>query len=433
MSREDLAELIDLECELHLSFLQGLIRTPSANPPGDTTEAVRVVQQYLTKHGIDSEIIAPKPNAPNLVSLLHGDETFQSQQGRRLVLNGHIDQFPVSERSQWQRDPYSGDIGNGYIHGCGVVDMKAGTAASIIAFSYMHRFRSRLSAQCVLEVVSDEETGGKFGTRHLLEQDGRKEIWNGDCVLNAEPGGLDSIRFGEKGTLRMTFRISTQGGHGAFVHRGEGSITVAARLIDRLMGLENLRGVGMDADLQSYLQRTDVREVADDIMGPGAADNMLKPTVNIGTIKGGAKVNMIPSSCVFEADIRLPIGLKAETVLSKIDDLLVDIPEASYSVQEAATNPAAASSLYHELVDLLQCNAQAVRETRPLPICSLGATDCKHFRYHGVPAYTFGPSPDTMAEKNERVSVRDFLDTVKVHTLTAWDYLVDSKTRAPEH
>ncbi|KAK5129220.1 hypothetical protein LTR08_003744 [Meristemomyces frigidus] len=237
------------------------------------------------------------------------------------------------------------------------------------------------------------------------------------------PGGLDSIRLGDKGTLRMTFTVETQGGHGAFLHRGEGAIRVATRLIDRLVDLEAMRGEGMETDMQKYLQRSDVRDVTDDNMSAGAADSMLKPTVNIGTITAGAKVNMRPSSCVFEVDIRLPIGLKTETVLAKINHLISGIPEASYSVQRAATNPAAASSIHHELVALLQKNAKAVTGSIPLPICSLGGTDCKHFRYQGIPAYTYGPSPKTMGERDEKVGVQEYLHTVKVHTLVAWDYL----------
>jgi len=424
-SKNDLIRLIDNEQEQHITFLQSLIRTPSSNPPGDTRNATKVVQRYLEQYGIKTDIIAPKPEAPNLVSFLHNPAGAAGPQ-RRLVLNGHIDHLPVNDSDQWHRPPYSGDISNGFLHGRGAVDMKAGTAASIIAFTYLHRFRSALSqigTCCALEVVSDEETGGKFGTRYLLEQDGRHELWKGDCVLNAEPGGLQSIRFGEKGTLRITFTVRTRGGHGAYLHREEGAVRIASRLIDRLVGLETLRGEGMDGELRRYLQRADVRRVADGIMGEGAADSMVKPTVNVGTIQGGVKVNMIPASCVFEVDIRLPIGLTAATVLAKIGELIVDVPEASYMVQQAATNPAAASSVDHELVRLLQMNAADVRGCKPLPIPSLGATDCKHFRYHDVPAYSYGPSPATQAERDERVSVQDFLDTVKVHTLVAWDYL----------
>jgi acetylornithine deacetylase/succinyl-diaminopimelate desuccinylase-like protein len=419
--RDDLIDLIDAEEETNLKFLQKLVQTPSPNPPGDTKHAVAVVREFLTSHGIGVELIAPKPDSPNLVSFLHDDKNGDH---RRLVLNGHIDHFPVENKEAWQRDPYSGDIDNGFIHGCGSVDMKAGTAASIIAFAYLYRFRSKLPGQAVLEVVSDEETGGKFGTRYLLEHDSRMELFRGTCVLNAEPGGVESIRFAEKGTLRMTFEVNCEGGHGAYTNRTEGAIRIATRTIARLLELEDLRG-DMDPSLQDYLTRPDVRQVADSIMGSGAAKLMFKPSVNIGTIRGGVKVNMIPSSCVFEVDIRLPIGLDAETVLSKINNILEEFSEVTYKVQQAATNPPAASPLEHTLVRLLQRNGIPFRGsgTEPLAICSLGATDCKHFRYHDIPAYTFGPSPETMAGKDERVSVQEFLDVVKLHTVTAWDYL----------
>ena len=198
--------------------------------------------------------------------------------------------FPCSPDEAWQREPYSGDVEDGYVCGRGGVDMKCGTAASIIAFTYVSKFQARVWGNCTLQVVSDEETGGRFGTRHLIEEHDRRDEWKGDCVLNAEPSGLDSIRFAEKGTLRMTFGVRTPGGHGAYTHRDVGAIRTATRLIQRLVALEDLRGEGMDPELRDYLQREDVRRVANSIMGEGAADSMLTPTVNIGTIRGGVKV-----------------------------------------------------------------------------------------------------------------------------------------------
>lgn len=424
MSKQDLVRLVDDERDAHLAFLSSLIRVPSANPPGDTREAVKLVQSYLAHHNITCETIAPHAESPNLVSTLRGAvDSSASQDHRNLIFNGHIDAFPLSSDESWERDPYSGDIADGSVHGRGVVDMKAGTVASCIAYRYINQFRSQLSGQCTLEVVSDEETGGKYGTKYLIEQDDRRDVWKGDCVLNAEPTGVDSIRFGEKGTLRMSFEVRAQGGNGAYIHSSEGAIRIAARLIQRLVRLEDLHGEGMDPDLERYLQRSDVRKTADEIMGRGAADSMLKPTVNIGTIKGGAKVNMIPSYCLFEADIRLPIGLKKETVLDEIDKIIRDFPGTTYEIQTAASNPSAASSIDHELLQLLQKNAEIVRRKKPLAICSMGGTDCKHFRYNNIPAYSYGPSPATMAEKDEKVSVEEFIETIKVHTLAAWDYL----------
>jgi succinyl-diaminopimelate desuccinylase len=47
-------------------------------------------------------------------------------------------------------------------------DMKCGTTAAIFAYRYLHRLRDQLKGKLSLAVVSDEETGGRWGTRYLL-------------------------------------------------------------------------------------------------------------------------------------------------------------------------------------------------------------------------------------------------------------------------
>jgi succinyl-diaminopimelate desuccinylase len=110
---------------------------------------------------------------------------------------------------------------------------------------------------------------------------------------------------------------------------------------------------------------------------------VLKPTLNIGTIHGGLKINMIPDRCVFKADIRLPVGLKAERVMDVIYGILEGYSEASVEIHEAASNPAAACSHDHPMVEILVRNAELVIGKRPLAIPSVGATDCKFWRYKG--------------------------------------------------
>lgn len=301
--------------------------------------------------------------------------------------------------------------------------MKAGTAASIVAFSYLHRYQAQLEGRCTLEVVSDEETGGRWGTRYLIEDDKRSDEWRADCILIGEPSGLGSIRFGEKGTLRLTFTVTALGLHGAYIHRSEGAIRIACRLIERLVEFEKLTDIGMDDHLKEYMQRLEVRKIADEIMGKGAADAMLIPTVNIGTIKNGDKINMIPSETTFEVDIRIPIGVTTEAFLGCINTILEDFPTAKYSIHETHSHVSTHSQPEHELVTPLQQNAEIAGGVKPHPICSLGATDCKHSRRNGIPAYAFGPSPNAMAERDEKIRVEEFLYLVKVHTLAAWDYL----------
>lgn len=159
-------------------------------------------------------------------------------------------------------------------------------------------------------------------------------------------------------------------------------------------------------------------------MGKGAADIAMKCTLNIGTIHGGLKVNMIPGTCAFEADIRMPLGLAADDVMEVVRGVLARHPDAAVEIQQAASNPASACAHDHPVVDMLARQAErAGAPTLPLAIPSLGATDCKFYRYKGVPAFVFGVSPEGMGARDESVSVDEYLTVLKTHALAAWEYL----------
>ena len=140
-----------------------------------------------------------------------------------------------------------------------------------------------------------------------------------------------------------------------------------------------------------------VLAVIDENLGAGASSIIGRPTVNIGTIEGGIKVNVIPEVCKFELDIRLPIGLSADNVFKVIESIIPRYPKAQITLtrQEAASNPSSFSPIDHEMISLLKNNAQLAAGGGSLPVVtpSMGATDCKHYRYAGVPAYVYGCSP----------------------------------------
>jgi acetylornithine deacetylase/succinyl-diaminopimelate desuccinylase-like protein len=157
--------------------------------------------------------------------------------------------------------------------------------------------------------------------------------------------------------------------------------------------------VNMPGELSQQIAKPEVQKASDDIMGPGTHTILGRPTVNIGTIRGGLKVNMIPATCSSELDIRLPAGLTREHVLELIGSIIPKYKEAKIelSIHEAHSNPSSFSQPSHPMVGLLAKNAKLVApETdEPVPILSIGATDCKHYRYRGIPAYVYGCSPKT--------------------------------------
>jgi len=340
------------------------------------------------------------------------------------VLNGHIDVFPAGDRARWSRDPWSGeivdDVPGGAIWGRGTVDMKCGTTASIFAFAFLHRFRAQLRGRLTLTVVSDEETGGRWGTGHLLEHHADEVL--GDCVLNGEPSSPYTVRFGEKAMLWLRFRIRTPGAHGAYPHRSKSATRIAAHLVADLEALEAMAPRIPD-QVARIMGDPTVRAAIERGLGAGATAIVPRLTVNIGMLQGGVTVNMLPGEARVEADLRLPVGIDRADVLSAVDKILVRYPEATMEPGESQGFNATWSDPEHEMVGILQRNAEAALGFRPPAIITLGGTDCRFWRARGVPAYVYGCSPDRMGAPDERVPIDEFLHVVRMHALSAFDYL----------
>lgn len=318
MDKATLAAWLARDRELIIGFLQELVRAPSPNPPGDTRAAAAVITRFLDRHGLPWRLVAPVAEWPNIVGTI---ET--GRPGRHLVLNGHIDVFPVDESEPWTHGPWSGALADGKIWGRGVVDMKAGTAASVMTYRYLHEARAALAGRVTLTCVSDEETFGPYGARWLVANE--PEVL-GDCVLNGEPSSPHTIRFGEKAPLWLRFTVRTPGAHGAYTHLSESATVTAARLIGALETLGE-EAVEPPGPIGEALRAGGA--AMDQAMGPGAAAIASRYTVNIGTIRGGLKVNMLPGECRFEADIRLPVGGSKAHVMARLADILRRYPSAT--------------------------------------------------------------------------------------------------------
>ena len=209
----EILNLIENEKQEIISFFQEFVQAASPNPPGDTRIAASVISKLLEKHKMPFRWVAPQKIMPNIVGSIKG-----SKPGRHLVLNGHIDVFPVSDNFLKEgliTPPWSGEIIEDKIYGRGSTDMKCGTSASIWTYIILNKFRTKFSGKLTLTCVSDEETFGPWGSRWLI--DNEPEVL-GDCCLNGEPSSPFTIRYGEKGLLLLTFKVQTDGSHGAYTH-----------------------------------------------------------------------------------------------------------------------------------------------------------------------------------------------------------------------
>jgi len=411
--KNKLLRWIDEDRDRLIDFLSRFIQAKSPNPPGDTRAASNHICQFLEEQDLPYQIIAPQEIMPNIVGSFDCGSP-----GRHLVLNGHIDVFPVGEHEEWTYDPWGGTIAEGRMYGRGGVDMKSGITALIFTFAYLNRIRDVLSGRLTLTCVSDEETFGPWGARYLMSH---HPMVQGDCCLSGETSSPYTVRYGEKGFLWLVFTVRTPGAHSAYPHLSSSATKIAGQL---MADLETLTGLEILVPKNIALLRKRREDTIDKALGKGAAEVIGKVTVNIGTIHGGLKVNMVPGECMLEVDIRLPIGLEKEPVLTEVEKIVSRYPEVSF--RETNYTPPSFSDPNADMVYYLQANAKQITGIEPKPITSLGATDCRLWRYQNIPAYVYGLFPTNQGAADEYLEIEEFINTVKVHVLSAYDYLTNN-------
>lgn len=409
MHREVLLKRMESDKESIVDLCTKLIQIPSENPPGDTRNIVNFVSSLFKEKGIEYNIYAPQPLMPNLVAIIRGKKS-----GRRFVFNGHLDTFPSGDSTAWTRFPFSGTVKEGKIFGRGASDMKGGDVASIMAFLYLAENIDRMKGEAVLTLVSDEETGGEWGTAWLLDH--VPEV-RGDAVINGEPGSCDLVHFAEKGLIWLKVTSRGKAASAAYPHFGSNAIKNLNHFLKDLETLENLQAATEEI---SRIQEKS-RETVDKIKGDGATKILNRVTLNVGTISGGLKCNLIPDSCRAEVDIRFPHGARSSDILSKIEAIRSRYSDMEYEIVQVAEPNY--TPVDQEIIQLVSKNAEIVRGHRPFLSCGMNSTDCRHFRYKGIPACLYGPRFYQLGAADEYITIQDLMDTVKVHTLTAFDFL----------
>jgi succinyl-diaminopimelate desuccinylase len=414
--RQQLLSWLDGEWQQQQDFLVRFAKIDTANPPGDTREGVRFIADFLGHQELATGLIDPAADKPNLFAHLDGGQG----DGEQLILNGHVDVFPVGDLNNWQHDPFGGEIVDNKLVGRGVVDMKCGTTASIFTYLYLSRLRHLLSGKLTLCVVSDEETGGYWGSDYLLRE--HRDEFLGDCVLNGEPSSVDTIRFGEKAPFWFRIDVRTPGGHGAYPHLSRNAIRLAMEVMQALYELEDTT-VTMPDKVQQVLARPKVAAAIEKGLGTGASEIVPRITLNIGRIEGGVKVNMAADACSFEVDARLPVGIDNDDFLARVRQIVGLFPEAELVLPKHRLENANWCDPDGRLLRIMQRNVQDSIGITAQPIVNLGATDCRFWRNLGVPAYVHGCSPEGMGAPNEAVDLDEFFHVVRVHALSAFDYL----------
>lgn len=169
--------MIDSEEADLRDFLQAFLEDHDA--PNTTTESVGLIRRYLSDRTIRSVEITPSdhPGQPSVTSLMNS-----SNQGPWLVMNGLL---PLTSAER----PASSSTS------CSA-SSKAGTAAMVAAYAYLHAMQNYLRGSIVLVAAADDDRGSRGGLEHLLNFEERRELFRGDCVLESSPTAYGKVQMG---------------------------------------------------------------------------------------------------------------------------------------------------------------------------------------------------------------------------------------------
>jgi len=394
-----------------------LIQAKGENPPGDVHEAASLVERFLEKGGISHKRFEPQKGHASVVGTVGKGK-------HALILCGHIDVVPAGDASKWAFHPYSGDLRGGKILGRGATDMKGGVAAMLMALAVVKDFEADLSGTVTVASVCDEEAQGPGGAIWLLEN---KKL-SGDTCLITEPTGYlkagsngegkYSITAGERGTCWLLITARGKPAHGSLPPLGRNAILSLTDFLPKLKALES-SAVKVPKDAVALI-RNGEKELASVAKKSGVPKSSLTKaldhyTINIGTVAGGTKTNVVPEKCEAEIDIRVPAGGRPDGVEEFVRSILPEdfeycVTNRTMPSYTPADNP---------LIKTVQRGAQPVFGYRP-PATYMAATSDAHFfrEMLGIPTVAFGPGYGECCHAyNEFVYARDVVDMAKVYAI----------------
>jgi acetylornithine deacetylase len=300
-----------------------------------------------------------------------------------IVLSAHADVVPVAGQA-WSSDPFTLTEREGRLHARGAVDMKGFLAGMVTAAEVARRLP--LTRPLHLLVSHDEEIGC-VGVRPMLRALADERFQAAACIVG-EPTGL-VIATGHKGKLAARIAVRGRAAHSANPGLGVNAIGIAAAIVAEVEALA------------AWLAAEGVRDTA---------YRVPHGTAQVGTIRGGSALNIVPAEAELAFEIRFPAGENFSTLLERLRARAEQIAGARGGAVEIAV-----TNLYPRLDE---------PETSPAVALAAAAgggtaftkldfgTEAGLFRdILNLPAVVCGPGSITRAHKPDEFITRDELAT----------------------
>lgn len=373
--------------------------------PGERA-AAEWIASYLTDLGCRVQVFESNPRRMSLVTRIAGRDRSRPA----LVVHGHTDVVPA-QASDWQVDPFAGELRDGMVWGRGAVDMKGMDAMILTVVADYLRFGRLPARDLVVAFFADEEHGGTFGSHWMVDH--HPEVFDGADEAISEVGGFSVRIAGQRAYLLQTaekhlawLRLTASGraGHGSAINH-ENAVSRLAGAIARIGAYQwpvtvtptvdaLLRGV---AELTGLPYETagddgpDAEQIAALLSALGPAAKFVGATAahtaNPTMLSAGYKANVIPGQAEGVIDARLLPGHEA-TAMATLRELAGEHVEISPIHEDIALQQPFDGPLVSAMIEALHAEDPGA----PVLPYLLGAgTDNKALSRLGIRGYGFSP------------------------------------------
>jgi len=137
-----------------IGFAQYLVRQPSLT--GEEGPVIQIVMDEMRSLGFDKVWVDENGS---VIGIIEG-----TKPGKTLLFDAHADTVGIAPGSVWTKDPFGGEIIDGYLYGRGAADMKGALAAMVYAAGSVDR--NKMAGRVIVSASVMEEVyeGGALTT-----------------------------------------------------------------------------------------------------------------------------------------------------------------------------------------------------------------------------------------------------------------------------
>lgn len=391
---------------------------------GNEQSVLRVMESEMKKLGfapekvaIDKDKLAKHPGFAPVPWEYDPDKNYNlaavkkaaGDGGKTTVFNGHLDVVSPKPMEQWDTDPFTPVVKDGWMYARGAGDMKAGVAAMTYALGCVEKAGFGLKADATLEAVIDEECSGNGAVAVL------NAGYDAEAVLIPEPFS-PTILTSEVGVMWFKVAIKGKSSHVLATRAGANAIERCFPLMRALRELEQ--------EMNETPRPAEWKDVNHPI------------NLNIGIVQGGDWASTVPAAAEFHcrlsffpdedfASARKRVQACVDKCAKDDDWLRENPPVVEFYGFRSDGHTIAADA--PQLSLLARCHQDLTGKKPDEYLCTC-TTDLRAFFCYGQARGTcYGPVAERIHAANEKVNLESIVHTARAYALflARWNGLAE--------